>query len=239
MRLPWIYPMILLVLAAATIVLLVTFVVPEFQPLFEQAGQDLPFATQVVVAVADLFAGWWWAILLALLLAYLAFRLDRASVAGRLRWDGLLLRLPLSGTLVRRLEVARFCRTLAALLASGVPLLSALGIVKETLENAVIAQGLDAVIEGAREGEGLSEPLQRTGVFPSMAIQLIRVGEETGALDGMLGKVADIYDDEVGRAVERMMRLLTPVLTIGLGLLIAGIIGSILVAILGVNKLVI
>ena len=119
------------------------------------------------------------------------------------------------------------------------PLLSALGIVKETLENAVIAQAIDRVVDGAREGAGLSEPLQATGVFPTLATQLIRVGEETGALDDMLSKVADIYDDEVARAVERMMRLLTPLLTIGLGLLIAGIIGSILVAILGINKLVI
>ncbi len=234
-----IYPMILLLLAATTIVLLVTFVVPEFQPLFEEAGQDLPLATRVVVALADVVAGYWWAILLVVLLAFLAFRIDSTSPRGRLRWHGILLALPLAGTLVTRIEVARFCRTLAALQASGVPLLSALGIVKETLENAVIAQAIDRVVDGAREGAGLSEPLQATGVFPTLATQLIRVGEETGALDDMLSKVADIYDDEVARAVERMMRLLTPLLTIGLGLLIAGIIGSILVAILGINKLVI
>ncbi len=234
-----IYPLILLVLAAATIILLVTFVVPEFQPLFEEAGQDLPLATRVVVALADLVGNYWWAILLLGLLAFLAFRLNHASAAGRMRWDALLLRLPLAGTLVTRLEVARFCRTLSALLASGVPLLSALGIVKDTLENAVMVAALDEVVSGAPEGRGLSEPLLATGVFPSMAIQLIRVGEETGALDDMLSKVADIYDEEVRRAVERMMRLLTPLLTIALGLLIAGIIGSILVAILGISQLVI
>ena len=234
-----IYPAILLVLAGATVLLLVTFVVPEFQPLFDEAGQDLPLATRIVVACGEFARDFWWAILLAVLLVALIVRFDYASTAGRLRWDGWFLRLPLFGDLIGKVEVGRLCRTLGALLGSGVTLLTALGIVRETLENVVLAEAIGQVADQAREGRGLSDPLLSVGLFPRMAVQLVRVGEETGELEAMLLKVADIYDAEVHRSIERMMRLLVPVVTIGLGFLIAAIIASILVAILSINQLVV
>ena len=234
-----IYPLILLLLAGVTVILLVTFVIPEFQPLFDQAGQELPVATQIVVAVGDAVRSYWWAMSLAGLIVWLLSRRDYASAAGRVRWHAMFLRLPLYGELVSKVEVARLCRTLGALLGSGVALLTALEIVRETLENIVLANAVGEVAEAARQGQGLSGPLAAQGLFPVMAVQLVRVGEETGELEAMLTKVADIYDEEVRKTVERMLRLLVPVVTIGLGLLIAGIISSILVAILGINQLVV
>lgn len=234
-----IYPVILLCLAGATMVLLVTFVVPEFQPLFEQAGQELPYATRIVIGVGELLRGYWWALLAGLLLGWLAVRVDYASAGGRRRWHRLFLRLPLFGDLVTKVEVARFSRTLGALLAAGVELLAALSIVRDTLGNEVLAEAVAEVIERARQGQGLSGPLSLSGRFPLLSTQLVRVGEESGELEAMLTKVADIYDAEVRRSVERLMRLLVPVLTIGLGVLIAAVVASILVAILSVNRLAI
>jgi general secretion pathway protein F len=234
-----IYPMILLFLAGATVIMLVTFVVPEFQPLFLEAGQDLPFATRVVIGAGEFMRDRWWLLLLVVTIGWLAFRIDYASAAGRLRWHRVFLRLPLLGTLIVRAEVARLSRTLAALLGSGVELLAALAIVKDTLQNMVLVEALADATENVRQGQGLAGPLAATGRFPVMAMQLVQVGEESGALEAMLTKVADIYDDEVQRIVERMLRLLVPLLTIGLGVLIAGIVASILVAILSVNRLAI
>jgi general secretion pathway protein F len=234
-----VYPMILLFLAGATVTMLVTVVVPEFQPLFDEAGQDLPLATKIVVAVGNAAQRFWWAALLTVLVLVLVLRHDYAGSAGRARWHAFFLRLPLFGDLIAKIEIARFCRTLGALLGSGVPLLTALGIVRETLENVVLAEAVGRVAEQAREGEGLSGPLGSIGLFPPLAVQLVRVGEETGQLEAMLTKVAEIYDEEVRRTIERLLRLLVPLLTIGLGFLIAGIIASILVAILGINQLVV
>ena len=234
-----IYPAILLFLAGATVILLVTFVVPEFQPLFLEAGQDLPYATRVVIGAGEFVRDFWWLLLLLLAIGWLACRIDYGTVAGRLRWHRLFLRLPLVGALVVKIEVARFSRTLGTLVGSGVELLAALAIVKDTLQNRVLSEAVADVSEDARQGQGLSGPLAATGRFPVMAIQLIRVGEESGELEAMLTKIAEIYDDEVRRAVERMLRLLVPVLTIGLGVLIAGIVASILAAILSVNRLAI
>lgn len=234
-----IYPAILLMLAGATVILLVTFVVPEFQPLFQDAGRDLPLATRIVVAAGELLRDYWWALLLVVLVVWLGCRVDYAGSAGRARWHRLFLRLPLYGDLVTKIEVARFSRTLGALLGSGVALLNALAIVRDTLENVVLADAVSEVAERARQGQGLSGPLAATGLFPRMAVQLLRVGEETGELEAMLEKVAGIYDQEVHRTIERLLRLLVPLLTIGLGLLIAAIVGSILAAILSINQLVI
>lgn len=234
-----IYPAILLLLAGATVILLVTFVVPEFQPLFQEAGRNLPLATRIVVAGGELLRDYWWALLLLGLMLWLGCRVDYGTPAGRARWHRLFLRLPLAGGLLTRIEVARFSRTLGALLGSGVALLTALAIVKDTLENVVLAAAVGQIAEHARQGQGLSAPLAATGLFPPMAVQLLRVGEETGELEAMLDKVAEIYDQEVQRSVERLLRLLVPVLTIGLGVLIAAIVGSILAAILSINQLVI
>ncbi len=232
-----IYPIILLVVAGLSVVILLTFVVPQFQQLFDDAGEALPLATQVVITVGEGFRYYWWVGLLLIVALVLYLRVQLAQPASRYRWDARMLRLPLVGDLIAKVEMARFSRTLGTLLRNGVALLPALAIVKETLSNQVMANALSDVAENLKAGEGLAEPLMESTVFPKLAIHMIRVGEETGQLEGMLLQVADTYDGEVQATVKRLLSLLEPALILGLGVIIAGIIMSILVAILSLNSL--
>jgi general secretion pathway protein F len=154
-----------------------------------------------------------------------------------LRWDGWIIRLPLFGDLIRKAETARFSRTFGTLLTNGVTMLNALSMTVETLENRAIAEAVGAVRGRLERGEGLAGPLGESGIFPHLALQLIQVGEETGEMEPMLLRIAEIYDTEVQRTIQRMLSLLVPLITIGLGVLIAVIIGSILSAILGAYDL--
>ena len=232
-----IYPLILMVVTLLSLMILMVVVVPQFQVLFEDMGQELPFITQVVIAVGDVVSQWWWLALLVFIAAgyWLRKRLD--DPVFRMGWDSRLLKLPLLGELVVRMQVAIFSRTLSTLLSSGVTLLRALTIVKETMTNKVIARKLGEAAEQVREGEYLADSLARVGGFPRLVEHLVRVGEESGELESTLVQLADIYDREVRVTIQRMLALLEPVLIIGLGLVIGGIIASILVAILSVNDL--
>jgi general secretion pathway protein F len=232
-----IYPMILLVVAGLSVIILLTFVVPQFQQLFEDAGEALPLATQIVIGVGDLFRNYWWIALAIVILVAVYVRQQLSQSETRYRWDGVALRLPLVGDLVAKVEMARFSRTLGTLLRNGVSLLPALAIVKETLTNQVMAAALNEVADNLKAGEGLAEPLMAAGVFPKLAVHMIKVGEETGQLEDMMLQVADTYDGEVQATVRHLLALLEPALILGLGVIIAGIIMSILVAILGLNDL--
>ena len=232
-----IYPVILLSVAALSVIILLTFVVPQFQRLFADAGKALPLATQIVIAVGDGFRHYWWVGLIVIGLIVTIVRQRLRQPENRLRWDRRLLRLPLVGDLIAKVETARLSRTLGTLLGNGVSLLNALTIVRETLSNRVLANALGEVSEHTKTGRGLAEPLLETGSFPKLAVQMIRVGEETGQLQEMLLQVADTYDGEVQTAVKRLLTLLEPALILGLGVIIAGIIMSILVAILSLNEL--
>ena len=232
-----IYPIILLAVAGISVIILLTFVVPQFQQLFEDAGEALPLPTQVVIFVGDAMRDYWWlgALLIILAVAYMKRQLSQPE--SRYRWDGIFLRLPLFGDLIGKVEMARMARTLGTLLRNGVPLLTALSIVKETLTNLVLAEAIGEVAENLKAGQSLAEPLMEHGAFPQLAVHMIRVGEETGQLDEMLIQVADTYDDEVQTTVKRLLTLLEPVLILGLSLVIAGIIMSILMAIISINDL--
>ena len=232
-----IYPLILLSVSALSVIVLLTFVVPQFQRLFADAGKALPLATQIVIAVGDGFRHYWWAGGVAILLLTAAMRQQLSQPESRIRWDRWFLRLPLFGDLIAKVETARLSRTLGTLLGNGVSLLNALTIVRETLSNRVLAGALGEVAEHVKTGRGLADPLLESGDFPKLAVQMIRVGEETGQLQEMLLQVADTYDGEVQTAVKRLLTLLEPALILGLGVIIAGIIMSILVAILSLNEL--
>ena len=232
-----IYPLILLSVSALSVIILLTFVVPQFQQLFADAGKALPLATQIVIALGEGFRHYWWAGAIALVFIVALFRQQLSNPHSRARWDRWFLRLPLFGDLIAKVETARLARTLGTLLGNGVSLLSALTIVRETLTNQVLAVAMDEVAEQVKTGHGLAEPLQEVGGFPRLAVQMIRVGEETGQLQEMLLQVADTYDNEVQTAVKRMLTLLEPAMILGLGAIIAGIIMSILVAILSLNEL--
>lgn len=232
-----IYPAILVGVAVLSVVVLLMWVVPQFSQMFEESGKALPLPTQIVIAAGDFFRDYWWAMAAAIFGVYAWFTRQMQAPASRYRWDKRLLGLPLVGDLVGKLEVARFSRTLGTLLGNGVTLLTALSIVKETLNNTVMSEGLNTVATQLKEGKGLGKPLMETGLFPKLAVHLVQVGEETGKLQEMLIRVADIYDREVHTTVKRMLSLMEPVLILGLGLVIGGIIMSILVAILSVNDL--
>jgi general secretion pathway protein F len=207
-------------------------VIPEFRPLFENSGTALPLSTQIVIGTSDFMVSYWWAILVAILVVALLIQRHNADPAGRLRWDRWVIGLPMIGGLVIKIEVARFSRTLGSLLANGVSALNALAMAAETAENTAVVEGLGEAQVRMAKGEGLSHPMAETGLFPHLALQLIQVGEESGRLEDMLLRIADIYDDEVKRTIDRMLALLVPGITIVLGILIALIIGSILAAIL-------
>lgn len=233
-----IYPTILVLASVTSVLLLLIFVVPQFSQMFEQSGKALPLATQLVIAAGDLLRGYWWAIPAAALLTWRYFAWQMSRAERKLVWDERFLRLPLVGDLLTKIEVARFARTLGTLLTNGIPLLAALAVVKDTIGNSRIASGLAETREQLQAGQGLSRPLMAQGVFPPLAVHMVSVGEETGRLDEMLTRVADVYDREVAHAVRRMLALLEPVMILGLGLVIGGIIISILLAILKVNSLV-
>ncbi len=233
-----IYPAILFVVAAGSVIALLMFVVPQFEQLFADAGRALPVPTQIVIAAGDALRLYWWAILLGITALYLLMKQQLSpSSYTRPLWDALFLRLPLFGDLIAKLETARFARTLGTLLGNGVPLLTALSIVRETLTNHVLSQCVAEVSENLKAGQGLAQPLLEAGKFPPLAVHMMRVGEETGDLQDMLVQVAETYDAEVQTTVKRLLTLLEPVLILTMGLLIAGIIVSILMAILSVNSL--
>lgn len=233
-----VYPSILLFVSGLSVILLLVFVVPQFTVLFQDMGAALPVPTRIVVATGDLFRNYWWAMLVAL--AVIALLMERwlQNEQVRIRLDHHVLDLPLFGDLVWKMETARLCHTLAALLKNGLPLLNALNLAKEVVSNRKIAGLLDEVADELKHGRGLAGPLARLRALPDLALQMIRVGEESGALDGMLTKVAGIYERETRASVQGMLTLLEPILIIGLGVVVAGIIISILMAILGANELV-
>jgi len=233
-----VYPSILLFVSGLSVILLLVFVVPQFTVLFQDMGAALPLPTQIVVGAGDLFRNYWWAMLVAL--AVIAVVLERwlQNEEVRDRLDHRILDLPLVGDLVWKMETARLCHTLAALLKNGLPLLNALNLAKEVVANRKISGLLDEAGDDLKHGRGLAGPLARLQALPDLALQMIRVGEESGALDGMLAKVAGIYERETRASVQSMLTLLEPVLIIGLGVVVAGIIISILMAILGANELV-
>ena len=233
-----VYPAILLFVAALSVILLLVFVVPQFTTLFADMGANLPLPTRIVVGAGDLFRNYWWAMLvvIALIAVVLERWLQDAQVRERL--DHRVLDLPLFGDLIWKMETARLAHTLSTLLKNGLPLLSALTLAKEVVSNRRISGLLDEAGEDLKHGRGLAGPLVRLKALPDLALQMIRVGEESGALDAMLAKVASIYDRETKASVQSMLTLLEPVLIIGLGVIVAGIIISILMAILGANELV-
>jgi general secretion pathway protein F len=231
-----IYPSLVLATCAASLGLLFLFVIPRFRPILDQSGGALPPFAAAVFAIADFARGWWWAMLVAAGVVGFVFARALGDPVRRLQVDRMILRLPLIGDIVRKIETGRFAYTLGTLLRNGVAPLPALAIAREGIGNVAVATALGAVSDRLSEGKGWADPIAQAQVLPALAIQLIRVGEETARLEQMLTKIGEIYDAETRRSIERLLALLVPGITILLGLVVAAAIGSIFSAILSVYE---
>jgi general secretion pathway protein F len=232
-----IYPALLIVAAIGSIMLLLEYVLPQFVPIFEQAGAELPAATRALMTIGTAVgAGLPW-FLVALLGVGLIARQLLARPAYRLKVDRLLLHLPVAGALMRETLAARLTRTLGSLLQNGVPLIPALGIAKEALGNLAAAAAVEAAALGAKGGAGLARPLAAAGVFPARTIHLLQLGEEAAQLSAMALKAAEIHDEQARLMMQRLVALAVPMITIAMGLAVAGIVSALLTAMLSLNDL--
>ncbi|MBV8543269.1 MAG: type II secretion system F family protein [Acidobacteria bacterium] len=219
-----IYPVAVISIACIVVAIILWKVIPVFAALFKGLGAELPMPTQIVIWLSNFIADFWWLIAIVIGGTIYALRRYHETYKGKRVLDGIILKMPILGILMRKIAVARFCRTLSTLTSSGVPILDGLQITARTAGNSIIEDAIMATRKSVEEGKTISEPLSDTDVFPTMVVQMIAVGEQTGALDTMLSKIADFYEDEVDTAVAGLMKLLEPVLIAFLGVAIGGIV---------------
>ncbi len=220
------YPVVAMFVAVVVFWAMLTFILPVFQGIFEGMGGELPQFTMFLIRLSEFMRSWWMLLLVIVIGAGVYFFKQWAKTpVGRYQIDGFMLRVPVFGDVIRKVAVARFTRTFGTLIHSGVPMLSALDVVKETAGNAVLSRSVEDIHKEVRQGGTISKPMSKNPLFPPMVVQMIAVGEETGKLDEMLEKVAEFYDNEVENAVEALTSVLEPILVIGVG----GIVGSVVV----------
>jgi type IV pilus assembly protein PilC len=219
-----IYPVAVISIAVVVVIVILWKVIPVFESLFQGLGATLPLPTVVVIKMSNFIGDFWWLVLLLMVGTAVFLKRYHKTYKGRRHIDGALLRVPVLGMLLRKISVARFCRTLATLTSSGVPILDGLEITAKTAGNSIIEDAIMATRKSVEEGKTISEPLAQTEVFPPMVVQMISVGEQTGAVDTMLSKIADFYEDEVDMAVAGLMKLLEPVMIAFLGVAVGGIV---------------
>jgi type IV pilus assembly protein PilC len=221
-----VYPAVIMTVAVGVVMILMLFVIPVFETMFKSAGQTLPLPTLIVLTLSKLIKKYVIIIIPALILLFYLLKKYHQTESGRAVIDSLLLKLPVFGMLLKKIAVARFSRTLGTLISSGVPILDGLNIVSRTSGNRIIETAILNARASIREGETIADPLNRGGIFPPMVIQMISVGESTGALDSMLSKIADFYEEEVDIAVGNLTSLLEPFLMVFLGVVIGGVVIS-------------
>ncbi len=232
-----IYPAILVVVAAISVFLMLGFVVPQFESLFDDMGEALPLPTRLIVAAGHLVADWGWLLALGAAAAIALLRRWLGTPAGRLRRDAWILRLPVLGEIARKFELTCFARSMGTLLGNGVPIVSAIKIAADTMSNQGLRNAMSGVAPAIKQGGRVADALGATGLFNALALNMVRLGEETGRLDAMLLELARVHDREVQSGVKRALTLIEPALILVMGGVIAGIIVSILMGILSVNDL--
>jgi type IV pilus assembly protein PilC len=219
-----VYPAVVMTVAVAATTFMLIFIIPTFAKIFVAFGGDLPLPTKIVMALSDFLRGYWWVLLGSLIVFAVGLKRYNSTEGGRMQIDKLMLKIPVLGDVLRKGSVARFTRTLGTLISSGVPILTGLEITARTAGNRVIQEAIMAARASIREGETISAPLRQSNVFPPMVVQMISVGEETGALDDMLTKIADFYDDEVDTAVDSLTSLIEPIMIVFMGTVIGGMV---------------
>ena len=230
-----IYPTILVITGIISIIILVTYVIPKFSTIFSDMGDNLPLATKMLLEFSNIMQSIWWIIVLMIVFGVIAFRNYIKTEKGRYNWDAV--KLKMMGDVIFKLETARFCRTLGALIRNGVPLLAAVKNSKDVVGNRVISSGLDKISKGIKEGQGIAKPLSEANIFPQLALSMIKVGEETGQLDTMLLKVANAYEKSLKVSIKRFVSFLEPALILGMGLLTGFIVISMLMAIFSMTDI--
>ena len=231
-----IYPALLSLVGLASIFVLLNFVVPRFASVFAESRMRVPLPTQIMLEASRIVQGGWWVAALALAAGAAVFRAFIRTPRGRLWWDGMRLRLPLLGDALRKAETARFARAMATLVANSVPLVQSIGISAAILNNRRIANSLDAVAQGVKRGEGVAAPIRRAGMFPPLAAHLLTVGEETGRLDQMFARMADIYENDTRAAIKRFTSIFEPIVILVMGVMVGALILSMLLAITSINE---
>jgi general secretion pathway protein F len=230
-----IYPALLCVVGAGSVVILLNFVIPKFAEVFRDAGQSLPLPTQILLTLSEFSKSYWWLFLLTATGAFFAFSRWVATEPGRLQFDRFKLRVPLLGDVLRKIEVARISRTLGTLMRNTVPLVHSLNIVKDISNNRVVSKAIAEIAEGVKRGEGVARPMERTAAFPPLAVHLIEVGEETGRLDAMLLELSRVYDKDVRAAIKNLIALFEPAMILAMAVVVGIIVISMLLAIVSIN----
>jgi general secretion pathway protein F len=231
-----VYPALLSLVGLGSILVLMYFVVPRFASVFESGQLKMPLPTQIMIEVSNFTRAWGWVALLGTALGIAGFQAYTSTPDGRLWWDTNRLKIPLLGDALRKAETARFARAMATLVANSVPLVQCVNISRAILGNRRIANSLDSVTQGIKRGEGISEPLRRTGQFPALAAHLLSVGEETGKLDAMFTRMADIYETETRDSIKRFTALFEPLIILIMGVVVGALILSMLIAITSINE---
>jgi type IV pilus assembly protein PilC len=223
-----VYPTVVSLVAIGVVTFMVVFVLPNFISIFAQIGAELPGPTRVVMAISDFIRGYWYALLAAIVVLVIGLRVYASTGRGAYMVDSFLLHLPAFGDVLLKRAVSRFARTLGTLLRSGVPLLVSMAVVRRTVGSRPLAVAILAAEDEIRAGHGIVEPLRASGLFPQMVLEMVTVGEETGAIDAMLSKVADFYDKEIDVTLERLANMIEPVVMLFVG----AIVGFILVSLI-------
>lgn len=232
-----VYPVLLTLIGGGAVIVLMVFVIPKFAVIFSDVGHAIPLPAAVLIAFSSFVINYWWGIIFFILLSCYAGWTYISTPEGRFKWDKMKLEIPLIGGMIRKIEVSRFCRTLGTLIKGGVPILQSFLIIKEVINNKVISEALANIHTGVKVGKGVSGPLKESNALPPLAIHMISIGEETGNLEEMLFKVADIYDNEVEISVKKIISLIEPLMILVMGGIVGFIVLSLLTAIFSVNEI--
>jgi general secretion pathway protein F len=232
-----IYPVLLTGVGVTSIGILLYFVIPKFASIFEEMGAAIPPATQAMLWASQMTRSYWWIVAASLAAVIAAGRYWIGTPSGRRIWDALKLKIPVLGTTVLKMEMARFARTLGTLLTSAVPLIAGVRIVQDIATNKIVAEGISRIADGAKRGEGVSRPMREAGVFPGLAIHLVEVGEETGRLDTMLLQVADVYEKDVKTSIKALTSIFEPAIILVMGIIVGTVVLSMLMAIFSINEI--
>ena len=231
-----IYPAVITLVGAGAVVFLMTFVIPRFATIFKDLNQAIPLPTQILLAVSAALQQYWWVGLVVTLAGVLAWRVWTGTPEGRLSWDRAILKAPIFGAVALNVETARFARTLGTMLRSGVPVLGALAVVGEMMSNQAVGAAVSRLSDGVKRGGTIAAGMQEQGLFPTLAVHMVRVGEETGRMEDMLLKVADTFETDVRVEMKRTLGLLEPTIIVVMGVLVAFIVVAMLMAIFSINE---